>query len=223
MNTEDTNRLNMISAVITYCLANVAATAGIPMFAGLLTAVQNRVALINGFNIVGGGTSTGVTLDTGALRKTMESIAYKCASATLAFANSTNNNTLKALVNLTESKLDRAKIQDIDDVCEGIGNAATANLVGAMSFGLLASDPTDLTAAIALYRIASADPRQTVITMNLAKQNAIDMVRSIIADLFKAQMDPAVNTLKLTNNNFWTGYFKAREIINLGAPKKKVA
>jgi hypothetical protein len=222
MENRDTNRMNMINAVIIYCLADTTSTAGITSFAGLVTSVQHKVVLVNGYNIIGGGTSKGVTLDTGGIRKAMQDIAFKCARATLAFANSTQNNTLKALVNFTETKLSGEKKEDIDDVCEGIENATTANLAGAMGFGVLTTDPTDLGLAIALYRIASQNPRQAVITRSQAKANASELIRSTIDDVMEAQMDPGVDTLKLTNNNFWSGYYQSRDIIDLGSTTGKV-
>jgi hypothetical protein len=109
MKNENSNRVNMINANITICDANTTITAGIPAFAIALAAVKGKMILINSFNQIGEGTTKGVTLDTNGLRKTMTGLALKCANATLAFANSTNNNTLAALVNFSESKLNGLK------------------------------------------------------------------------------------------------------------------
>ncbi len=149
-------------------------------------------------------------------------LALKCANATLGYANSIHNNTLAALVNYTESDLSRAKKEDVDDICEAIHDATSANIAGASPFGVSASDVTDLQAAIDLYRTASQNPRQAIITKSQAKKKVTTMIREVIDDLLVAQLDKMANTLKLTNKDFYSGYKQAREIIDLGSTTTKV-
>ncbi|MFN8323685.1 MAG: carboxypeptidase-like regulatory domain-containing protein [Chitinophagales bacterium] len=222
MKTENSNRVNMINANITFCDANSTATSGIPAFAIALAAVKAKMLLINSYNQIGEGTTKGVTLDTKGLRKNMSDLALKCANATLAFANSTSNNTLAALVNFTETKLNALKKEDVDDVCQGIHDATNANSVGALNFGIVASDITDLQSSIDLYRVASQNPRQAIISKSQAKKQVANMVREVIDDLLVAQMDKMVNTLKPTNKTFWDGYRQSREILDLGTTTAKV-
>lgn len=152
----------------------------------------------------------------------MSDLALKCANATLAFANSTSNNTLAALVNFTETKLNALKKEDVDDVCQGIHDATDANSAGAINFGIVASDITDLQASIDLYRVASQNPRQAIISKSQAKKQVATMVREVIDDLLLAQMDKMVNTLKPSNKTFWDGYRQSREILDLGTTTAKV-
>lgn len=222
MKNENSNRVNMINTIIAFCDANVLITAVIAMFATVLAAVKAKMVLINSLNQIGDGTTKGVTLDTNALRKAMTDLALKCANATLAFANSTNNNTLAALVNFSESKLNGLKKEDVDDACQGIRDATNANIAGAGPFGVAASDVTDLQAAIDLYRIASQNPRQAIISKSQAKKNVDIMVREVIDDLLIKQMDKMVNTLKPSQLDFWSGYKQSREIIDLGTTTAKV-
>lgn len=222
MKNENSNRVNMINATITLCDANTTATAGITGFAGVLATVKGKIVLINSLNQLGDGTTTGVTLDTKLLRKTMTEHALKCANATLAYANSINNNTLKALVNFTESKLNGMKKEDVDDACQGIHDAANANSAGAFNFGIGAADITDLQTSIDVYRIGTQNPRQAIITKSHAIKQADTMIRETISNLLVGQMDKMVNTLKLTNRGFWDGYKQAREIIDLGTTTAKV-
>lgn len=222
MKTQDSNRVNMINATITVCDANAAATAGIPSFATVLGSVKSKMVLINSLNQIGEGTTKGVTLDTNILRKAMTALALKCANATLAYANSTNNNTLAALVNFSETKLNALKKEDVDDVCEAIHDATDVNIAGASNFGASATDVTDLQASIELYRTASQNPRQAIITKSQAKKQAANMVREVIDDLLIAQMDKMVNTLKGTNKEFFDTYKQAREILDLGTTTAKI-
>lgn len=222
MKTKNSNRVNMINSTIGYSDANTAATAGIPSYATILAQVKSKMVLINSLNQIGDGSTKGVTLDTNALRKEMTTLTLKCANATLAFANSTHNNTLAALVNYSESQLNRTKKEDIDDVCQAIHDATDSNIAGASNFGATPTDVTDLQAAIDLYRIASQNPRQAIISKSQAKKQVTTMIREVIDELLVAQLDKMVNTLKPTNKVFCDGFKQAREILDLGTTTAKV-
>jgi hypothetical protein len=222
MKTESSNRVNMINANITYCDANTTATSGITSFATVLGNVKSKMVLINSLNQIGDGTTTGVTLDTKLLRKAMTGLALKCGNATLAYANSVHNNTLAALVNYTESKLNSLKKEDVDDTCEAIHDATNDNIAAVTPFGATATDVTDLQAAIALYRTASQNPRQAIISRSQAKLQADNMIREVIDDLLAGQLDKMAGTLKLSNPEFYSGYKQSREIIDLGTTTAKI-
>ncbi len=222
MKNENSNRVNMINATITFCDANTTATAGITGFAAVLAVVKGKIVLINSLNQIGDGTTKGVTTDTKLLRKTMTDHALQCGNATLGYANSINNNTLKALVNFTETKLNGMKKEDVDDACQGIHDATNTNIAGASNFGINATDVTDLQTAIDVYRTATQNPRHAIITKSQAIKQAATLIREVIDNLLTGQMDTMVNTLKVTNKNFWDGYKQAREIIDLGSTTAKV-
>ena len=195
MKTTNSNRVNMINTTTGFCDANTAATTGITGFAGVLTVIKGKVVLINSLNQIGEGTTKGVTLDTKGLRKAMTALALKCANATLAFANSTNNNTLAALVNFSESKLNGLKKEDVDDVCEAIHDATNTNIAGASPFGVSAGDVTDFQTSIDLYRTASQNPRKALITKSQAKKQAGEMLRDVIDNILVKLLNKMVNTL----------------------------
>jgi hypothetical protein len=222
MKNENSNRVNMINANITFCDGNTTVTMSIPAFATVLAAIKAKMLLINSYNQIGGGTTKGVTLDTNALRKAMTTLAVKCANATLAFANSTNNNTLAALVDFSETELNRMKKEDVDDTCQAIHDATNNNIAGAGNFGVTPIDVTDLFAAIGLYRVASQNPRQAIISKSQAKLQVDLMVREVIDELLVKQLDKMANTLKPTQFEFWSGYKQSREIIDLGSTTAKV-
>lgn len=222
MKTSNSNRVNMINTTTGFCDANSTATTGITGFAGVLTTIKGKVVLINSLNQIGEGTTKGVTLDTKVLRSAMTALALKCANATLVFANANHNNTLAALVNYSESKLNSLKKEDVDDVCEAIHDATNTNIAGATPFGVSAGDVTDLQTSIGLYRTASQNPRQALITKSQAKKQAEEMIRVVIDDFLVAQLDKMVNTLKVSNKEFCRGYKQAREILDLGTSTAKV-
>ena len=221
MDNKSSNRTNMIRTTTTLCDNNTAATSGITAFAGVLTLVKNNLVLIDGLDQIILGTSTGVTLDTNQLRRTMSAFAFHCASATFAYASSVSNNTLKALVNFTEAKLDDLKKDEVDDTCEAIYNAINTNQVAVTPFGATAADATSLQTAIGLYRTGMQNPRQAIVSKSNAVEQLAVIIRNTIDSLLKDQMDRMVNTLKVSNFTFWDKYFKARIIIDLGSTTAK--
>lgn len=222
MKTQDSNRVNMINASITFCDANTAATAAIALFATTLSAVKAKMVLVNSYNQIGDGTTKGVTLDTNGLRQAMCDLALKCANATLAFANATGNNTLAALVNYSERKLKNLKKEEVDDACEAIHDAANANIGDVTDYGVSATDVSDLQAAIDLYRTASQNPRQAIVNKSQAKKKVSELVDEIVDDLLVGQLDKMANTLKVSNADFVSGYKQSREVIDLGSTSAKI-
>lgn len=222
MKGRDNNRLRMIDTTIAFCDGNTTATGGITAFATTLASVKAKRLLINGLNQVARGSTKGVTLDTKGLRKVMTEIAVKCANATSAYATATSNNTLLALVDYNESKLNAIPMDEVADVCEGIHDAADANIAGASGYGITATDVTDLQTAIGLYRMAVPNSRGAIISKSQANKQAKAMIKDIIVNWFEKLMDKMVNTLKVSNNDFWKAYFQSREVVDLGTNTAKV-
>lgn len=212
----------MINSTLTYCGANTSATAGIPQFALIVGQIGTKMVLVNSLNQISTGTTTGITLDTLALRSAMTSFALKCSKGTLAFANQTNNNALAALVKYTKTDLERATKEDVDDLCENIYDGTSANIALLAGFGILPADVTDLRTSIDLFRIASQNSRQAIITKKQANKQIEAIVRMVIDDLLIDQLDNLAGTLEMSNPEFVSGYKYAREIIDLGRTTAKI-
>jgi len=222
MDNRDTNHVNMITTTSQFCTENIAVLAPIPASAGVLSTISSKLTLISQLDQIVTGTSTGVTLDTNLSRENMSKIAFKCASATFAYATSINNNTIKALVNYTIPKLNDFKKEEVDDVCQKIHDAASSYFGGASQYGIIASDITDLQTAIDLYRTSSQNPRQAIISISSAASQIKQLIRQIIDLYLKGLLDPMVNTLIITNPTFVSEYFLAREIIDIGTTHTKL-
>ncbi len=114
------------------------------------------------------------------------------------------------------------KKEDVDDTCQAIHDATNANIAGATNFGVTVVDVTDLLSAITLYRVASQNPSQAIISKSQAKLQVELKVREVIDDMLVKQLDKMANTLKPTQFQFWSGYKQSREIIDLGSTSAKV-
>jgi hypothetical protein len=216
------NRVNMIRATLTFCTNNPAPTAGILEFANAKATADTKLVLIDSLNMIAGGSSVGVTLDTNLLRKAMTEIAYKCGRALNAYAVTNNNNTLKQKVDYKLTDFKEMKKDEVDDVCEVIQTEANANIAAAGGFGYDAADVTDLQTAIGLYRTGMQNPRQAIISKSQAILQIKSISRNIIDISFKEIMDSMVETLRKNNPTFVSSYTQAREIIDIGSTTAKV-
>ena len=222
MNSDDINLTNMINTVTNFNDDHVADTAGIGDYATIITAIKNKMVLINSLNIVAGGTTTGVTLDTNAIRNTMEDGTLKLCYGLLALGAATSNNEMIAAANFTKDKLHRLAKELVDDKCEAIHDLANTNAVALVSKGIIASDITDVATAISLYRTSIQNPRNKRVEIKNANAQIHPIVREIVDKLLVAQLDKLTLTLKASKPNYVNGYFIAREKIDLGHGTTKV-
>lgn len=222
MNDEQNNSVRMIRSTCQYCDGHTGDTSGMSAFATVLTDAKNKLTLIDQLDHIAIGNTKGDTLDVKLLRKTMSDIGWKCGNAVAGYAHSVHNNALEKKVGIARSTFDGMKKDVVDDICETIAAEATTNSVAAITYGMTATDPTDLTTAINLYRIAMNNPRQVQVGINVAKQQITDKVRDVIDNCFTGQMDRMANTLKLTNDTFWKSYFQMRRTIDLGHTTGKI-
>jgi len=222
MENKEANRINMIETTIQFCDDNPAVLAPIPASAPVINTIKAKLSLIDQLDQIVMGTTTGVTLDTNLLRSDMENKAFKCASATKAYAVSINNNTIKALVDWTIPQLNELKKEEVDDVCQTIRDATNTNFAGASPYGIVAGDVTALQAAINAYRNASQNPREAIIAISSAVTQIKTLIRDIIDTYLDGQLDQIVNTLTISNPVFVNQYYLAREIIDAGTTHTKL-
>lgn len=216
------NLVNMIRATLLYCTNNPSPTSGITEFAPAKASAETKLVLIDQLSQIANASTKGVTLDTKVIRKAMTDIAFKCCNALIAYAAFINNNTLLQKVNYTKTSLNRLKKDEIDDACQTIHDEADLNIGAAGGYGYVSTDVTDLATAISLYRTAMQNPRQAIISKTLAIEQITSITRNIIDNGFKLGLDRMVNTLETTEAVFVSGYYHAREIINLGSTTAKV-
>lgn len=223
MNNVSKNQVNAIRATIQFCVNHADATKGIPAFAVALQTASNKLLLIDQLDQLASATTKGVTLDTNALRLSMELQAFKCASAIIAYATSVKNNTLKASVNFTKAKMEKMRKDEVDDTCQTIIEASQKYFDNVKNFGIDENDVNDLKTTISLYRTSVQNPRQAIIARADANKQIKELIREILETIFKGVMDAMVRTLEKLNPSFVTQYFFAREILDLGKGSQTIA
>jgi hypothetical protein len=216
------NRIRMVNGVTTFIDADTAPYSGISQVPVVNGDVKTKMTVVNGLNLVAGGTTKGVKADVGNVRKAMEQLADKLAKGTFAFATATNNNELKQIVNWTDSKLSRLQKEDVDDKCEAICNAASANAAALVAYGISAGDITAAIAAVAAYRPLTGKVKMTKVTINNAKAQMQEVVSGIISFELKGQLDGLIGTLKMTNKAYYEKYFGMRKVDDLANTHAKM-
>lgn len=222
MNSNDINSTTMIGTTISYCELKAAMTAAIAAYAGLVSAAKAKLTLLNNLNIIASGTTTGVTLDTNSTRSNMQTFTEKLCNGLLALGGSTNDNTMIAAANYTFAKLEKLAKDDVDDICEGIIALATTNTAALIPMGIVAADITDADTAVGIYRTSMNNPRQAKIDIKTANEKIHPIIRDIIDNIFVKQLDKLTNTLKTSNADYFSGYYSAREVIDLGHGTTKI-
>lgn len=216
------NRVRMVNGVTEFIDADSAPYVGISQVPVVNGQVKTKMTIVNGLNLVASGTSKGVKADVGIVRKAMEQIADKLAKGTFAFATATNNNTLKATVNWTESKLSKLQKEQVDDVCEAIHDAADANAAALVAYGITALDITAALAAINAYRPLTGKTKMTKVAINNAKSQMQELVSGVISFELKGQLDGLIGTLKTSNKAYYDKYISMRKIDDLANTHAKV-
>jgi len=217
MNKHNSSRAKMVRTVTSFCNDNTSITSAIVAFAPALKTVETKLALVDQLDKIAGSPTTGVTTDTNAIRKIMETLAFKITSAVSAYASTINNNELFGKTNYTERELQKFKKDETDDKCETIYDLGTKHSANAQKYGFVAADLTDLKTIIDLYRTAMQNPTKAIINRSQANNQIDSILSEIIATNLKKQLDKMVNTLKSTNAVFVDGYFQARNIIEIGS------
>ena len=169
--------------------------------------------------------TTGVTQEKLDLRNDLEFKTLATADPLSAFAAKNGKHDLGAQVELTKSYLDKLQDSDLEQIAERVHDLANDNLQSLADYGITAATLTALDNARKAFLAKKTAPREKVAerkaeTMSLRPSFA--NVRSI----FRNEIDKLMTPFRLSNSEFYNGYFAARSIINQPAthePSKKTA
>jgi len=131
------------------------------------------------------------------------------------YAKFTNNMVLAKEIKFTEGKLRMSSDTAIRDIAQIVYNKAQAVLASLPSYGITAATQTTLINAIAAYNTSIGKP--------IAGRTERKQVTKQIANLFNtaetalANMDAAVEIIRLSQPAFYEGYKNARKVILTGS------
>lgn len=159
----------------------------------------------------------GITTDKQNLRDALEAQILIVGGAVYAYAKSTGNEELAALVYYTPSDLDKASEQRVDDAAQRVIDAATNHLIDLADYGVIQADIDTLTSRVIAYdqgksQHSSAEAIQSGITDNLPQ-----MFRDTVG-ILNDRLDQLLLRYRFTDPAFHSGYESARVIVDLRGP-----
>lgn len=211
MNAKQEAKLTMYRSVEQYLDTN---SDIISTIAALITAFAAFKAIIA--NIIGTMQLTdtslaGIAVDKGNSRRGLCQMAADIAALIRAYATVSGNNTLKAEVNYTVSKLMRTRDEEVVPRCRIIHDRGAENLSELKNYGVTADKLAELQHAIDSYAAKTPTTRTALSNRKTQNQKLRELFHegdAILAD----QIDNLIKNFRTTHPDFHKTYEAVREI-----------
>jgi hypothetical protein len=214
MTRHEESRLSMMHVWYDYQAPYSAITSSLPNYSTNEAIFEDCLRDILSFSELQKTSIKGIT-DGKNLKK--EDLIVKCADnfrKLRAYAKFTNDSTLAQEVNISESKLRQAADTAVRDYAQ-IAYKCAQPLIGSLSsYGITEASQTALVNAITEYNASIGKPGASRTESTITTQQLKDLFKS--ADTALANMDAAVEIIKLTEVNFYKGYQNARRVMKVG-------
>jgi hypothetical protein len=214
MTNEQESHLGMYLPVNVYSVANATITKGLPIFDQNLVILQATILQIQSVAEQQKLDKTGATTGKNNLGLSLASIAADNSRKLWTYGKFTNNPTLQSEVNISESKFKNFSDTDLKDYAQIVYNLAQTNLAALPTYGITAATQTAFLAAINNYNASLATPRVNATAKSQATKQLVVLFKT--ANEALANMDAAVEIVRLTQPNFYNGYRTARKVIYNG-------
>jgi len=220
MTNNQESRVDMHLTVIEYSEGNESITTNLPEYSsnfGVLAETNTQIQRIGEQQKM---VLTGITLDKNQVRANLILYGADTARKLTSYAKLTGNLTLLDEVNFSETDFRRFSDIKLRDYTQIIFNKASDLLESLVQYGISASSQETLQNAINSFNSVLAAPRIGTMTKSQATKQLVTLFKT--ADATLAQMDAAVEIVKLTEPNFYMGYKAARKVISKGVGKLAV-
>lgn len=214
MTNEQESRFSMYLAVRDFSTPNATITANLPNYAANLTIVTNTITQIQSIGEQQKFDKTGITDNKNQLRTSLIGITADNSRKLTAYAKFSNNPTLLAEIKFTESDLKRCSDTALKDYAQIVYDRAQAIVASLTNYGITAATQTTFLAAINSYNSALAQPRVGITVKSQATKQLVTLFKTV--DTALANMDTAVEIIRLSQANFYNGYKTARKIVETG-------
>lgn len=222
MTNRDEAKLNMYNAVAAFCTTNNAIVNTVPALQTAVTNLKAQIVVLTQAAQNEAAIIVGITQNKATLKKTLAQTATSHAAALFAFANSQNDEVLKAKAKTSFSQLYGLKDEELTIITQNISAELTANQAGLVPYGITAALITAFNNLITQYNTAVPQPRNAASQKKVSGQQLKTIFKKI-DDLLKLEMDKLVIQFKTTNINFFNGYKSNRVILNAPTQKTKLS
>jgi hypothetical protein len=220
MNRYQSNIIDMATLVSTYMAKNKTLWQTNTAITDTMTEVDADLAAVSGVDVKQAVPVTGPAADKAVARHALEEEIMVVANQIAALAAKNNDATTEAQADLTLSKLDALKEEDLTATAARIGALATANLPALAAYGITAADVTKLTGLSTAFSATKTGPRAAVVNRKGQTELLPPAVSNLLSTL-RRRLDRQVSVFKAGNPEFYAGYLAARVIVNRGNPAKK--
>jgi hypothetical protein len=213
LNSRDTNRFQMLLAVLSYMNLHNAVWSSIPIIGvfkaeldGLTQGVKDKLKLA-------GIDTSGMTISKNSLK---EQIAQKAAVLSGALASYCAVNGKDDLLSngyLTQSQVQSLRDVNLPEVISNFIALLSTEVASMVDYGVTQAQVDDLARSVDDFRELIGLPRLKRSEANIAKQEATSIIDQG-TDLLNDKMDKMMLQFKQSNLTFYDGYQSARMIVN---------
>jgi hypothetical protein len=214
MTNQEESRLSMYLTFKDFQAGYTAITNPLPNYSANSTIFLNIIPQIQAFSQLQKTSKKGVTEGKNQNKETLIAMTADYFRKLTAYAKFTNNVTLAEEVKISEGKLRQVADTAVKDYAQIAYDRAQPIVASLAAYGITAATQTALSAAITAYNASIGKPgvSRTESGQTTKQLKAL----FVTADAALANMDAAVEIVRLTQVNFYNGYQKARKIIYTG-------
>jgi len=213
MNAKQSAKLNMYRAAEKHVDDNASIIAANPAFQTAFNKFKPNITAVAGTAQQKSAALTGIAADKSNSKQTLCRLAADIAGVIYAYTAANANNTLKDEMNLSVSKLQRTRDEELAPRCQNIHDKGTANLAALADFGITAAILANLQTAINNYSAETPKPRTALSGRKTANANLAALFKETDA-ILKDQLDKLVELFRAANPDFVQTYESTRIIVD---------
>jgi len=214
MTNEQESRLSMYFTFKDFQSPYTAITNPLPNYTANSTTFTNTITQIQGIAEQQKISKLGITDVKNQAKDTLIVMSADYARKLGVFAKFTNNLTLAQEVKFTESKLRQAADTAVKDYAQIVYDRAQTNVAALATYGITAATQTALLNAINAYNATIGKPGASRTESGKITKQLDNLFKT--ADAALANMDAAVEIIRLTQVEFYNSYKNARKVIETG-------
>jgi len=214
MNSKQESYDKMSLASVSFLLANTTITNTLTGFSTYFSVIQTTHTQIQAAQVQQEADKSGDTTAKKLLRTTLIAQTIDVVRKTVAYATNVSNNALLALVNYTESDLKKSSDTKLIGSCQVIHDNANTNVAALGTYGVTAAILTTLQTSINNFYAAIPKGRVDNTDSGEATQLLLTLFKTLKTNW--AKIDILVETVKISQPNFYNEYQSVRQVIPVG-------
>ncbi|MBK8807406.1 MAG: carboxypeptidase regulatory-like domain-containing protein [Bacteroidales bacterium] len=213
-------RYSMCMTTTEFCDANANITANLPGFEQNLSVLKDTCVQIKLIGEEQKLDRTGLTESKNNLKSELIVLAADNARKLVAYAKLTNNATLLAEIDYSETDFKRFANNDVKDYAHIIYERAQTHVAELGNYGITAETQSHFIAAIDSFNASLTNPRIGATAKSQATKQLTVLFKT--ANRVLSEMDAVVEIVRLTEPNFYNGYRSVRKVMKAGKSSVRV-